>query len=82
MFLRDFRILELRTLLNSVTSSISRKISFRMSADVIAFFWSLPGPAKREFREYIVPGQRGAQAQGARKSSGFRVKFCYRTITP
>ena len=33
---------------------------------------------------YIVPGpgRRGARAQEARKSSGFRVKFWYRTITP
>ena len=35
------------------------------------------GPARGGFRGYIVPGPRGA-----RKSSGFRVKFWYGTITP
>ena len=30
-------------------------------------------------RGYIVPGPRGARAQGARKGLGFRVKFWYRT---
>ena len=39
---------------------------------------------KRGFRGYIVPGPRPrrAWAQGARKSSGFRVKFWYRINTP
>ena len=44
----------------------------------------LSGHAKWGFRGYIVPGPapRGAWAQGAQKSSDFRVKFWYRTITP
>ena len=39
---------------------------------------------ERGFRGCIAsgPGPIGARAQGARKSSGFRVKFWYRTITP
>ena len=41
-----------------------------------------PGPARGGFRGYIVPGPRGARAQGAQKSSGFLVKFWYRIITP
>ena len=40
-----------------------------------------PGPARGGFRGYIVPGPREVWAQGARKSSGFHVKFWYRTIT-
>ena len=40
------------------------------------------GPAREGFRGYIVPGPGGTRAQGARKSSGFRVKFWYRTIAP
>ena len=42
------------------------------------------GPARGGFRGYIVPGPGPieARAKGARKSSGFRVKFWYRTITP
>ena len=42
------------------------------------------GPARGWFWGYIVPGRgpRGARAQGTRKSSGFRVKFWYSTITP
>ena len=42
------------------------------------------GPARGGFRGYIVPGPGpgGARAQGAWKSSGFCVKFWYRTITP
>ena len=41
-------------------------------------------PAIGRFRGYVVPepGPRGSRAQGARKSSGFCVKFWYRSIAP
>ena len=49
-------------------------------------FVSLPvlRACERGFRGNIVPGlwPRGGRAQGARKSSGFCVKFWYCTITP
>ena len=39
------------------------------------------GPTRGGFRGYIVPGPgpRGPQTQGARQSSGYRVKFRCRT---
>ena len=55
-----------------------------MSQKPLQDFVHMTGPAKEGFKGYIVPwpGPRGTRAQGARKSSGFRVKFWYRTITP
>ena len=48
---------------------------------IIIILESHAGPATGGFRGYIVPGPgpRGARIQGARKSSGFRVKFWCRT---